>query len=121
MAIDHIWRIMAQSVYEYFHDPGNLSVIEKLLAAGVTPEHSKTRRSDKMADKTFVITGTLENFTRQQAEQAVKKIGGKTSSSVSKKTDFVLAGENPGSKLDKALKFGIKIINEQEFMELLDN
>ena len=74
-----------------------------------------------MTGKTFVITGTLEHLTRQQAEQAVRQIGGKTSSSVSKKTDFVLSGKNPGSKLDKAQNFGIKIIDEEEFFELLDN
>jgi len=74
-----------------------------------------------MTGKTFVITGTLENFTRQQAEQAVKQMGAKTSSSVSKNTDFVLAGENPGSKLDKARSLGVKIIGEKEFLGMLDD
>jgi DNA ligase (NAD+) len=117
--IDQIGPIMAESVYEYFRNPANMSVVDGLLAAGVTPEHVGTRRPGKMAGKTFVITGTLENFTRQQAEQAVRQMGGKPSSSVSKKTDFVLAGKNPGSKLDKAQDFGIKILNEKEFLELL--
>jgi DNA ligase (NAD+) len=90
------------------------------LSAGVKLQKPAKRRSDKMAGKTFVITGTLENFTRQQAEQAVKQAGGKTSSSVSKKTDFVLAGENPGSKLDKALQFGVKIIKEEDFIKMLE-
>ena len=65
-----------------------------------------------MKGKTIVITGTLENFSRQQVEQAVKRIGGKTSSSVSKNTDIILAGKNPGSKLDKARSLGVKIINK---------
>jgi DNA ligase (NAD+) len=119
-AIDQIGPIMAKSIYEYFHDPVNLSVIEELLDAGVTPERTRTRRSDKMRGKTIVITGTLENFTRQQAEQAVRQMGAKTSSSVSKKTDFVLAGKNPGSKLDKARSLGVKIIDEEEFLKILD-
>ena len=119
--VDQIGPIMAQSVYDYFRNPVNMSVIEKLLAAGVTPERTVTKRSDKMTGKTFVITGTLENFTRQQAEQAVKQMGAKTSSSVSKNTDFVLAGENPGSKLDKARSLGVKIIGEKEFLGMLDD
>jgi DNA ligase (NAD+) len=120
-AIDQIGPIMAESIYGYFRDPANMSVIDGLLAAGVTPEQTGTKRPGKMAGKTFVITGTLENFSRQQAEQAVRQMGGKPSSNVSKKTDFVLAGKNPGSKLDKAQEFGIKIINEKEFLELLGN
>ncbi len=111
---------MAQSVYDYFRNPVNMSVIEELLAAGVTPERTVTKRSDKMAGKTFVITGTLGKFTRQQAEQAVKQMGAKTSSSVSKNTDFVLAGENPGSKLDKARSLGVKIVDEKDFLEMLN-
>jgi DNA ligase (NAD+) len=119
--IDQIGPIMAQSVNEYFHDPKNISVINEFLSAGAKLQKPAKRRSDKMAGKTVVITGTLENFTRQQAEQAVKQAGGKTSSSVSKKTDFVLAGENPGSKLDKAHQFGIKIINEEDFIKMLES
>jgi len=119
-AIDQIGPVMAKSVYDYFRNPVNMSVIEKLLAAGVTPERTVTKRSDKMAGKTFVITGTLGKFTRQQAEQAVKQMGAKTSSSVSKNTDFVLAGENPGSKLDKARSLGVKIVDEKDFLEMLN-
>ena len=111
---------MAKSIYEYFHEPQSLSVVNELLAAGVKPEPTGTSRSDKMKGKTVVITGTLENFTRQQAEQAVKQTGGKTSSSVGKKTDFVLAGKNPGSKLDKARSLGVKIIDEQQFIDILN-
>jgi DNA ligase (NAD+) len=119
--IDQIGPIMAQSVYEYFHNPKNISVINEFMSAGVKLQKPAKKRSDKMAGKTFVITGTLGNFTRQQAEQAVKQAGGKTSSSVSKKTDFVLAGENPGSKLDKAHQFGIKIIKEEDFIKMLES
>ncbi len=117
--IDQIGPTMAESVYEYFRDTRDQTVIKELLAAGVAPRQPRTRRSDKLAGKTIVVTGSLENFTRQQIEQAIRQAGAKTSSSVSKKTDFVLAGENPGSKLDKASKLGVKVISEKQFMELL--
>jgi DNA ligase (NAD+) len=117
--IDQIGPTMAESVYEYFRNEKNRAVIEGLFAAGVKPEQPKIKRTHKLAGKTIVVTGTLENFTRQQAEQTIRQAGGKASSSVSKKTDFVLAGENAGSKLDEALKLGVKVISEKEFMEML--
>ncbi|MBN2592187.1 MAG: NAD-dependent DNA ligase LigA [Sedimentisphaerales bacterium] len=117
--IDQVGPTMAKSVYEYFRDLKNKQVIDELLAAGVKPEKPKTRRSSKLAGKTIVVTGTLEKFTRQQIEQAIRQAGGKSSSSVSKKTDFVLAGDNPGSKLDKAKKLDVKVIDEKQFLELL--
>ncbi len=119
-AIDQIGPTMAGSVYEYFRDQRNRAVIDELLAAGVKPQRSRTGPTGKLMGKTIVVTGTLENFTRHQVEQAVKQAGGKTSSSVSKKTDFVLAGTEPGSKLDKALKLGVEVINEKQFLAMLD-
>jgi len=119
--IDQIGPTMAESIYEYFHDSENRSVIENLIAAGVKPEQPKTTRSDRLAGKTIVVTGTLENFSRQQAEQAIRQAGGKSSSSVSKKTDFVLAGENPGSKLEKARKLGVNVIDEKQFIKMIEN
>jgi DNA ligase (NAD+) len=116
---DQIGPTMAESVYEYFRNEKNRAVIEGLLAAGVKPEQPRIKRTDKLAGKTIVVTGTLDNFTRQQAEQTIRQAGGKASSSVSKKTDFVLAGENAGSKLDKALKLGVKVINEKQFFEII--
>ncbi|MCP4612917.1 MAG: NAD-dependent DNA ligase LigA [Planctomycetes bacterium] len=117
--IDQIGPTMAESIFKYFRDSKNKFVIDELLTEGMKPEQSKGQRSDKLAGKTIVVTGTLENFTRQQIAQAIRQAGGKSSSSVSKKTDFVLAGNNPGSKLDKAIKLGVKVIDEKEFMELL--
>jgi DNA ligase (NAD+) len=118
--IDQIGPTMAKSVYEYFRDPNNRSVVEQLLDAGVKLQRAAgLRRSDKLAGKTIVVTGELENFTRQQVEQEIKQAGGKPSSSVSKKTDFVLAGKDAGSKLDKALKLGVKVISEQDFLRML--
>jgi DNA ligase (NAD+) len=118
-AIDQIGPTMAESVYEYFRNPLNQAVIKELLAAGVRPKQPKKKMSDKLAGKTTVVTGTLESFSRQQAEQAIRQAGGKASSSVSKKTDFVLAGKDPGSKLDKARQLGVKVIDEKEFLEII--
>lgn len=117
--IDQIGPTMAESIYDYFRNQKSRAVIDELLAAGVKPQEPKAKRSDKLAGKTIVVTGTLENFTRQQAEETIKQAGGKTSSSVSEKTDFVLVGENPGSKLDKAKKLGVKVIDEKQFLEML--
>jgi DNA ligase (NAD+) len=120
-AIDQIGPTMAESVYKYFRDPKNRSIIDRLLAADVRPRQPETQRSDKLAGKTIVVTGTLENFSRQQAEQAIRQAGAKPSSSVSKKTDFVLAGKNPGSKLDKARKLGVEVIDEKQFTKIVEN
>jgi len=117
--IDQIGPTMAESVFNYFRDSKYKLVIDELLAAGMKPEQPKTQRSDKFAGKTIVVTGSLEKLTRQQIEQAIRQAGAKSSSSVSKKTDFVLAGSNPGSKLDKAIKLGVRVIDEKQFLELL--
>jgi DNA ligase (NAD+) len=120
-AIEQVGEKVAESIYEYFHNDRNIAVIKELLSAGVRPElPKKAKAKGKLAGKTIVVTGTLKNFTRQQAEQAVKDAGGKVSSSVSKNTDFVLAGENSGSKLDKALKLGVEVINEKQFLAMLE-
>ena len=118
--IDQIGPIMAESVCEYFTDEKHLEIVRQMLAAGVSPEQPRIRRSDKLAGKTIVVTGTLENLSRQQALQAIRQAGAKSSGSVSKKTDFVLAGKNAGSKLDKATKLGIEVITEERFMEMIE-
>ena len=119
--IDQIGPVMAESICDYFGDSKNLQVIEQMLAAGVNPEPPQARRSGKLAGKTIVVTGTLENFSRQQAQQAIRQAGAKAAGSVSKKTDFVLAGKNAGSKLDKAAKLGVEVISEEQFMEMIDD
>lgn len=119
-AIEQIGEKVAQSVYEFFRDCQNVDCINELLAAGVKPELlKKAKPKGKLAGKTIVVTGTLQNFTRQQIEEAIRNAGAKTSSSVSKATDFVLAGDNAGSKLDKARQLGVKVITEKEFVEML--
>jgi NAD-dependent DNA ligase len=108
-----------QSIYDYFHNEQNLLVIQQLLDAGVKPSAPQKKSSDILAGKTIVVTGSLKNFTRSQIEQFIKDNGGKVSSSVSKNTSFVVAGEDAGSKLDKARQLQVKVIDENEFLQLI--
>ena len=117
--VEGIGEIIAQSIYEYFHDENNLKLIDELKSLGINPSEKAKPKSDKLAGKTFVLTGTLENMTRDEASDIIKSHGGKTSSSVSKKTDFVLAGANAGSKLDKAQNLGVIILTENDFLEMI--
>jgi DNA ligase (NAD+) len=119
-AVDQVGPVMAESVYRYFQNPRHRVVIDDLLAAGVRPQPpAPKKRTGGLQGKTVVVTGTLKGFSRQEAEQAIREAGGKTSGSVSKKTDFVLAGEDPGSKLRKAQELGVEIIDEERFQKLL--
>ncbi len=117
-AIDQIGPVMAKSIFDYLHDDANRAVIDGMLDEGVKPK-APPKKGSVLAGKTIVVTGTLENFSRQAIQQAIKDNGGKTSSSVSKKTDFVLAGANAGSKLDKAKKLGVQVIDEEQFMAMI--
>ncbi|MHC5140322.1 MAG: BRCT domain-containing protein, partial [Planctomycetota bacterium] len=116
-AIDQIGPIMAESIHDYLHDADNIKVIEAMLTAGVEPTAPKEKASNILEGMTIVVTGTLKQFTRQQIEQMIKDHGGKTASSVSKKTSLLVAGENAGSKLEKAQKLGVEIIDEAEFIK----
>jgi DNA ligase (NAD+) len=118
-AVEQIGPTMAKSIFEYFRDEKKREVIEGLLAAGVKPAQPKIKRGGKLEGKTIVVTGSLETMTRQQAEQTIRQAGGKASSSISNKTDFLLAGGDPGSKLDKAKKLGVKVIDEKQFLEMV--
>jgi DNA ligase (NAD+) len=118
--IDQVGPVMAESVYQYFRDPRRRKVIDELLAAGVRPQPPTPKKATgKLQDKTVVVTGTLKNFSRQEAEQAIREAGGKPAGSVSKKTDYVVAGEDPGSKLDKARTLGVEVLDEEQFQKLL--
>jgi len=121
IAIDGVGEKVAQSVVAYFHDPHAQEEIKRLLSSGVQPKpvDVKTFEGHPFAGKIFVLTGSLEHYTRQSAASLIKERGGKVSSSVSKKTDYLLAGENPGSKLEKANKFGVAIMTEEELREQL--
>ncbi|MEM4657802.1 MAG: NAD-dependent DNA ligase LigA [Candidatus Methanosuratincola sp.] len=111
---------VARSIVEFFRNEENRRKIKKILDAGVEIEYPrKTPISEKLKGKTFVFTGTLAGFTRDEAKAIVEDLGGHVTSSVSANTDFVVAGDNPGSKLDKARALGVKIIDEEEFKRLI--
>ena len=117
--VDGIGDIIAKSIYEFFHNEKNIKLLDELINLGINPVVKQKPKSDKLSGKTFVLTGTLENMTRDEASEIIKSHGGKTSSSVSKKTDFVLAGVNAGSKLDKAQNLGVIILTENDFLEMI--
>ena len=117
--VEGIGGIIAQSIYDYFHNENNIKLLEELKELGINPSAKASKISDKLSGKTFVLTGTLENMTRDEASEIIKSHGGKTSSSVSKKTDYVLAGTNAGSKLDKAQNLGVIILTENDFLEMI--
>ena len=121
-AIHEIGLTVAESVFNYFQNPRNRELIERLKAAGVKTEidgNSSASLDKNFAGKTFVLTGKLEKFTRDDAAKLIEDRGGRVASSVSKKTDFVLAGEDAGSKLDKANSLGVKVIDEAEFGSMI--
>jgi len=119
--IPEIGLTVAQSVHDWFHDEGNLELCRRLTAAGVTTTIQKALGStdDRFAGKQFVLTGTLESFNRDEARAAIEACGGRVSSSVSKKTDFVVAGAEAGSKLDKANQLGVTVLDEAAFKAML--
>ena len=122
LQVEDVGEIIAQNIVDYFADADNLDEIERLLKAGVVPIVENTKISDKLEGLTFVLTGTLEHFTRQQMTNIIEENGGKTASSVSKNTSFVIAGAEAGSKLDKAKKLGVPILTESEFLsKFVDN
>lgn len=115
-----IGEISAKLVYEFFHDEENIALLNKLKEANVNMAEEKTEKiSDKFQGLTFVLTGTLETMGRSEASEIIQSLGGKASGSVSKKTSYVIAGANAGSKLTKAESLGIKIITEQEFLAMV--
>ena len=120
--IDDIGEIIAKSVYDYFHNSKNLEMIQKLRDYGLNMEYtsSRTKEETVFTLKTVVLTGALTKYTREEASAIIENMGGKTSSSVSKKTDYVLYGDNAGSKLTKAQALGIKLITEDEFEEMIN-
>ena len=118
--VEDIGPIMAESIREFFLQEQTIDLIKRLKQAGVNMKYIEEKGEDnRFEGKTFVLTGTLEKYTRGEAANIIEKFGGKTSSSVSKKTNYVLAGEEAGSKLTKAQNLGIKILSEEEFDELI--
>ncbi len=121
LSIYEIGPEIAENVVAFFREKHNLDEIEKMRQAGVkaTTAVEKKEEGGPLHGKTFVFTGALQNFSRDEAKAIVEELGGRASSSVSKSTDYVVVGENPGSKYEKAKKLGVKIITEEEFMEMI--
>lgn len=120
-AVENIGPVVSKSVYEYFHTKENLKYIDKLLQNGVVIEsyNPPAGISMKLLGKTFVVTGTLASMSRDEAKKRIKALGGKVSESVSKQTDYVVVGADPGSKADKAEQLGVQMLNEQGFLDIL--
>ena len=118
-SIDGFGRIMADSVYNAMQEPHRIKLIERLREHGVNMTYDSGKVADDLAGKTFVLTGTLPTMTRDQAKSLIESHGGKCSGSVSKKTTYVVAGEEAGSKLTKAQELGITVLSEQELLELI--
>ena len=120
--IDDIGPVIAKNIIDYFNNNKNIEVINKLKQYGINMnyiEDSNYREDDNFKNKTFVLTGTLNNITRNDASKLIENLGGKVTSSVTKKTNVVVVGDNPGSKYEKAINLGVEIWNEDKFLELI--
>ncbi len=118
-AINEVGPEVAQSVVRFFRDPKNLEILKRLEKAGLKIQEPTGPRRDQLEGKTFVFTGTLESMRRDEARDLVESLGGKTASSVSKKVDYLVAGEDPGSKVDRARELGVQILTEEEFKKVI--
>lgn len=118
-SIPDIGEVTANNIVTWFSNPQSKHLIERLKSAGVNTLSRIERKDMRFANKTFVLTGALENYTREEATEIIEKFGGKASSSVSKRTTYVVAGENAGSKLNKARELGITVISEEEFTNMI--
>jgi len=117
--VEEVGPRIAKSIVEFFAEPKNRELVDELRAAGLTLRGKKKERGTKLAGKTFVLTGTLANYSRDEAKKMIEDAGGKVTGSVSKKTDYVVAGADAGSKLDKANELGVKVLEEKEMENLL--
>lgn len=120
--LQDIGPVVAQNIYDWFRNQKNISFLEKLEKAGVvivSVQEGRDNSNLKLTGKTFVLTGTLDSLTRDEIKERIRSLGGDVNSSVSKKTDYVVVGDSPGSKYNKAKKLGVKIIGEKEFSKLL--
>jgi DNA ligase (NAD+) len=121
-AVPEIGEKIAASVYDFFHEPKNISLIEELRELGLNFNyHAPETKSSLLQDKTFLVTGTLEQYSRKEIQALIKANGGKILSSVSKNLDYLVIGASPGSKLDKAQQLkSVTIINEEEFLGMVN-
>ncbi len=123
MEIEGVGPNIALAIVDWFGNPANQKVLSKLQQAGIWPERStnlSTSGGGRLGGSTFVVTGTLQGFSREEAREYILKHGGKLSESVGKNTDFLVLGENPGSKLDKARQLNVRIIDEGELKAMAE-
>ena len=118
-AVEGVGEVIARAVREFFDRPGTAEVIEKLRHAGVRFAEQRSKPSGPLVGKSFVITGTLEKLSREEAKDRIEALGGKVTASLSKKTDYLVVGESPGSKLEKANKLGVNTLDEAAFIAML--
>jgi len=119
ISVDEIGPQVSESVTAFFNTPENQENVRRILEAGVNIETDKGEKGNLLADKTFVLTGGLDSLTRAEAKSRIEAMGGKVASSVSSKTSYIVAGDNPGSKLDKAKELEIKVLSEEELLQML--
>jgi DNA ligase (NAD+) len=117
--VNEVGPRIAESISEFFHEPRNRELVKRLRESGLTFSGKKRERGTKLTGKTFVLTGTLTKYSRDQAKKLIEDAGGRVSGSVSKKTDYVVAGSDAGSKLDKAKELGVTVIEENEMEKLV--
>jgi DNA ligase (NAD+) len=117
--VEEVGPRIAKSIVEFFAEPKNRELVEELRAAGLSMNGKKKERGTKLAGKTFVLTGTLAHYSRDEAKKMIEDAGGKVTGSVSKKTDYVVAGADAGSKLAKARDFGVTVLDEEQMRQLI--
>jgi len=119
--IQDIGEIVAESIISFFKEQNILNTIDDLFSLGVNPVYTEEEvKESLLSNKTVVVTGSLENYSRSEIKEKLEAIGANISSSVSKKTDYVLVGKDPGSKYDKALELNIKILTEEEIVKIIN-
>ncbi len=123
MEVPDVGPIVAAHIRRFFDEPHNREIIEELRRAGVRPRETEPVRPEKapLSGRTFVLTGAMESMTRDEAKERLMSLGAKVTGSVSKKTDYLVAGADPGSKLDKANELGVEVLDEGAFLKLLDD
>jgi DNA ligase (NAD+) len=117
--VEEVGPRIAESIRDFFTEPSNVDLVKQLRDHGLQFKGKKKERGTQLAGKMFVLTGTLENHSRDEAKKMIEEAGGRVSGSVSKKTDYVVAGTEAGSKLDKARELGVKVIDEQQMLDLI--
>ena len=118
--VPDVGPVTAQNILDWFAQPQSQHLIRRLQEAGVNFQSKEEKLDDRFAGMTFVLTGALSLFTREEATERIERCGGKAAGSVSKKTTYVVAGENAGSKLKKANELGIPVLSEEEFLKMLE-